>query len=67
MPPRQVAPLPLNLELPAGCVIRVNAIDPTTGDQVTGVTVTDLAIQVDDTSGNLDATVGNPILLGIGV
>lgn len=58
-------PLPPNLDLPAGYTIRVNAIDPTTGAQVTGVTITDLSIVVTDVRGNLDVNVGNPVLIGI--
>ena len=63
----QVAALPPNLDLSAGYTIRVNAIDPTTGAQVTGVTITDLAIQVTDVTGNLNLDVQNPILLGVSV
>ncbi|HEX7070460.1 MAG TPA: hypothetical protein VF190_06630 [Rhodothermales bacterium] len=58
-------PLPLGTDLPAGYVIRVNAIDPTTGAQVTGVTVTDFSLLVGDVAGTLDVLVGNPILIGI--
>ena len=63
----QIASLPPNLDLPSGYTIRVNAIDPTTGAQVTGVTITDLAIQVTDVTGNLNLDVQNPILLGVSV
>lgn len=61
------ASLPPDLDLPSGYVIRVNAVDPTDGSQVTGVTVTDLSIVVTDVTGNLKLDVGNPILIGINV
>lgn len=59
------AALPPDLNLPAGYVIRVNAVDPTTGAQVTGVTVTELSLYVNDLSGNLDLNAANPILIGV--
>lgn len=46
-----VAALPPDLNLQAGYVIRVNALDPTTGAEVTGVTVTDFAIYCDNLTG----------------
>ena len=61
------ASLPPDLDLPSGYIIRVNAVDPTDGSQVTGVTVTDLSIVVTDVTGNLKPDVGNPILIGINV
>lgn len=61
------ASLPPDLDLPSGYIIRVNAVDPTDGSQVTGVTVTDLSIVVTDVTGNLKLDVGNPILIGINV
>lgn len=63
----QAASLPPDLHIPSGYVIRVNAVDPTTGAQVTGVTVTELSILVTDVTGNLNLNVGNPILIGINV
>ena len=60
-------PLPADLDLPAGYQIVLNAVDPNTGAQITGVTVSDLAIQVSDVRGNLDVNVGNPILIGVNV
>lgn len=38
--------LPPNLVLPSGYVVRLNALDPTTGAQVTGVRVTNASFQV---------------------
>lgn len=63
----QAAALPPSLDLPSGYTIRVNALDPTTGAQITGVTISDLSILVTDVSGNLDLSVANPILIGINV
>ena len=63
----QVAALPPNLDLSSGYTIRVNAIDPSTGGQITGVTISDLSILVTDVSGNLDLSVQMPILIGVNV
>lgn len=60
----QSAALPPDLDLQNGYVIRVNAVDPTTGAHVTGVTVTDLSILVSDVAGNLGSVSGQPILVG---
>lgn len=65
MPAIDLAAMPPDLDLSAGYVVRVNALDPTTGAQVTGVTVTDFSLLVSDVAGNLDVTVANPILIGI--
>lgn len=51
MPEPLMAPLPPNLDLPAGYLVRVNAVDPTDGSQVTGVTVTDFSILCEDLTG----------------
>ena len=60
-------PLPADLDMSAGYQVVLNAVDPTTGAQITGVTVSDLAIQVSDVGGNLDLNVGNPVLIGVNV
>lgn len=60
-------PLPADLDMSAGYQVVLNAVDPTTGAQITGVTVSDLAIQVSDVRGNLEVNVGNPILIGVNV
>ena len=67
MPAIDLAAMPPDLDLSAGYIVRVNALDPTTGAQVTGVTVTDFSLLVSDVAGNLDVTVANPILIGINV
>lgn len=46
MPQPLIASLPLDLVLASGYVLRVNAIDPSTGAQVTGVRATDITYQV---------------------
>jgi len=51
-----IAPMPPWLDLGAGYKLQVNAVDPTTGDQVTGVVISDFSIIVDNLSGgNLEA------------
>ena len=59
-------PLPPNCDLWDSCIIRVTAIDPATGDVVSGVTVGEVTFQVDQTSGP-PIDVGDPVLIGIGV
>ena len=46
MPQPLIAALPLDLILASGYVIRFNALSPSTGAQITGVRVTDVAFQV---------------------
>lgn len=46
MPQPLIASLPLDLVMASGYVIRLTALDPTTGATVTGVTVTDVTFQV---------------------
>jgi hypothetical protein len=43
--------LPPGLELWGDCVIRVTALDAATGDEVAGVTVSDVTLEVDQTGG----------------
>lgn len=45
-------------------MIRVTAIDPTTGDVVSGVNVSDVNIEVTQTSGP-PIEIGNPLLIGV--
>ena len=47
----EIAPLPPDLDLPAGWLIRLRAVDPNTGSEVSGVTVTDFSLVVDDLTG----------------
>lgn len=56
--------LPPNIALWDSCVIRVTAIDPTTGDVVSGVNVSDVNIEVTQTSGP-PIEIGNPLLIGV--
>jgi len=46
MPQPLIAALPLELVMESGYVIKVNALDPTTGAEITGVRVTDVTLQV---------------------
>jgi len=43
--------LPPGLDLGGGCQIRVTALDPTTGDTVTGVKVSNVTLEVDQLGG----------------
>jgi hypothetical protein len=56
-----IAPMPPYLDLGAGYQLQVSAVDPTTGDQVTGVTVSNFSIIVDNLGGG-DLAVG-PFML----
>jgi hypothetical protein len=47
----EIAPLPPGLDLPAGWLIRVRAVDPGTGNEVSGVTVSNFSLVVDDLTG----------------
>lgn len=47
-------------------VIRFRAVDPTTGADVSGVTVSNVNIDGDD-AGSGNVKVGNPILIGVNV
>jgi hypothetical protein len=57
-------PLPPDLVLWDGCIIRVTAVDPATGNLVSGVTVSDVAIECDQLTGPR-VGVDNPLLLGV--
>lgn len=46
-----IAPMPPYLDLGAGYQLQVNAVDPTTGDQVTGVVISSFSIIVDNIGG----------------
>lgn len=56
-----IAPMPPFLDLGAGYQLQVNAVDPTTGDQVTGVVISNFSIIVDNVAGG-DLNVG-PFML----
>lgn len=42
-----IVPLPPGLELWGDCVVRVTALDPTTGAEVAGVQVSNVTLEVD--------------------
>jgi len=46
MPQPLIAALPQDLVLTSGYIIRLTALNPTTGAVITGVTVTDVTFQV---------------------
>jgi hypothetical protein len=46
-----IAPIPSLLDLGAGYQLQVNAVDPDTGDQVTGVVVSNFSIIVSNLAG----------------
>lgn len=46
-----IAPLPPDLALYAGCTIRVRAISPTTGANITGVTLSNVSLFVRNVGG----------------
>lgn len=56
MPAPSIASLPLDLILASGYVIRFTALDPATGNAVSGVRVTDVAFQVRPINIGPDAT-----------
>lgn len=55
-----IAPLAL-MTLDAGCTITLEAIDPTTGAAVTGVTVSQAAIYADNSTYNAAPLVRQPL------
>ena len=56
-------PLPPNLNLWGGCTIRVTAIDATTGALVTGVTVSNVSLEVEQLAGSLADLSFGPFML----
>jgi hypothetical protein len=46
-----IVTLPPNLDLWGGCIIRVTAVNPTTGLTVSGVRVSNISIEADQTAG----------------
>lgn len=63
MPQPLIAGLPPECILSAGYVVRVTALDPTTGAEVTGVVLGDVSLFVTDLRGNLPDTSTNPYLV----
>lgn len=51
MPQPLTAGMPPTLDLGDGYTLRITALDPTTGSQVAGVTVSNLAMEVVNVSG----------------
>jgi hypothetical protein len=47
----EIAPLPPDLDLPAGYKVRLRAVDPTSGSDVSGVNVSDFSLLVSDLTG----------------
>jgi hypothetical protein len=57
-----IVPLPPNLDLWGGCIIRVTAVSPTTGNTVAGVRVANISIEADQTAGPPLDTSGRVLL-----
>ena len=66
MPAPYNLPLPPNHVIVGGYTIRIDAVNPTTGATVSGVNVSDVHLQVDNTGGT-DLTSGDwiPLLIGV--
>lgn len=63
MSAKLVAGMPRDLVLPAGYVVRFAALDPTTGANVAGVTITQAAIQVTSLTDKTDTLAAGDWLL----
>jgi len=55
--------LPPDCELSAGYVIRLVALDPTTGARISGVTLSEVSLFVTDLQGNLGYLTPDPLLV----
>ena len=55
MPEPLIQTMPQFMNLEGGYVVRINALDPTDGSQVTGVTVTNFTIYADNIGGGAAA------------
>lgn len=56
MPQPLIVALPPDTILGDGCIIRVAALDPSTGNIVTGVNISNVSLEVDQiTGGSLDS------------
>ena len=58
--------MPANLDLGAGFTVRLTAVDPTTGNVINGITVSDFVAMVADLTGSGGVTSvepGGPFLL----
>jgi hypothetical protein len=58
-----IVALPPGLSLRGGCTITVAAIDPSTGNVVTGVNVSNVTIEVDQTMGSEGDLESGPFML----
>lgn len=63
MPEPLTAGLPLDCTLSAGYVMRLVALDPTTGNTVAGVNLSDISFFVTDLMGNAQDDTPNPLLV----
>lgn len=63
MPLPIIAGLPPDLALPSGYVIRLTALDPSTGSVVSGVRVGDVSFYVRDLTGGIDNGAPMPLLV----
>lgn len=66
MPQPLIAGLPPDCQLQAGYIVRVTALDPTTGASVGGVTLSDVSLFVTDVHGNVDDLTPDPLLVPSG-
>lgn len=66
MPQPLTAGLPPELQLSAGYILRVNALDQATGAEVSGVMLSDVSLFVSLLSGNLDEGTPAPLLVPSG-
>ena len=66
MPQPLIAGLPPDLILSAGYVVRVVALDPSTGATVTGVALSDTSLFVTDLNDTLPDAGTNPLLVPSG-
>jgi len=60
------AALPPDLNLGGNWTVEWDAVDPTTGDSVAGVVISETSLRVEGSEAAL-ASIGNPILLGVSV
>ena len=62
MPEPLIVALPPGLDLWGGCILRVNAIDPATGNSVAGVNVSNITFQVDLRASGDEGKIGRVLL-----
>jgi hypothetical protein len=59
-----VAPMPPYLDLPSGFTLRINAVDPASGNQVTGVRLTEVTVMIENLGGGSVEQMGSgPFML----